>query len=305
MQTFLGLRRLVELSQKKKSGGITEKDAEEVFTERLGFTGFQQQWKSYDAYTNYDDYNKKTPTSKPLLEALAVWYFNKAQHTQVYDARRSALLIIDIQYDFCPPTGSLAVNDGVAVIPVINHLRRSRQWHTIALTQDWHPQNHISFQINHKEDPKAQLFTPYTLSNGHVQVLWPAHCVQGSDGAKFHNQLIRENTDHIVQKGMCVEVDSYSGFYDNDHKTASQLAPILKKHRITDVFVAGLAYDYCVGYSALDAHSEGFRTFVVEDGTRGVAPESTKDMIKKLGEKNIKIIKSSEVPENGLFPLEK
>jgi len=137
-------------------------------------------------------------------------------------------------------------------------------------------------------------------------MMWPDHCIQGSEGAKFHKDLkVNEKTDSIVQKGTNLQVDSYSGFYDNDHKSASQLGPILKKHKITDVYVTGLAYDYCVGYSALDAHGEGFRTFVVEDACRGVAPESIAQMVKKLNESNVKIIQSSEIPSNGLFPLDK
>jgi len=281
---------------------VTDKEVEEVFIQRLGSTeAYKRLMESFNAYTNVDNENQKISTSKPILELLADWYFGKVQYTQAYQEKRSALLIIDVQYDFCPPSGSLAVAEGVATIPVINDLRKRVHWHTIALTQDWHPQNHISFQINHKEDPSAQLFTPYKLKNGNMQVLWPAHCVQESNGAKFHHQLVREPTDKIVRKGMSVEVDSYSGFYDNDHKTKSKLSDILKANGVTDVVVVGLAYDYCVGFSALDAHDDGFRVTVVEDATRGVAPDSTKDMIAKLKAKKIAIVKSKDVPDNGIF----
>jgi len=145
--------------------------------------------------------------------------------------RKSALLIIDVQNDFIPPKGSLAVNDGDAVIPVINELRKRVSFDLIALTQDWHPKNHISFQENHKDDPKAKLFTPYVLENGQTQVLWPVHCVQESEGAKLSKSLVVNKTDKIVKKGMNPMVDSYSGFYDNDHKVKSELEDILKKGR--------------------------------------------------------------------------
>jgi len=219
--------------------------------------------------------------------------------------RRAALLIIDVQYDFLPPTGSLAVTKGTEVIPVINNLRERIKWAHVVLTQDWHPPGHCSFCSTWRSKG-AEIFTLFKLPSGAQQMMWPDHCVQGSEGAKFHKDLkIDSKNDSIVQKGTNLHVDSYSGFYDNDHKTASQLTPILRKHKITDVYVTGIAYDYCVGYSALDAHGEGFRTYVVEDATRGVAPESIAQMVKKLQDNNVKIIKSTDIPDSGFFPLEK
>jgi len=216
------------------------------------------------------------------------------------NTRKSGLIIVDVQNDFLPPNGSLAVNDGTAVIPVINELRKRVHFDCIALTQDWHPQNHVSFCINHK-DEGAQLFTPFTLPNGQQQMMWPSHCVQESEGSKFNENLNIQPTDKIIRKGMDPMVDSYSGFYDNDHKTKSKLEDTLKKAGITDVYVTGIAYDYCVGYSALDSQAAGFRTYVVEDATRGVAESSVKSMIEQLNKAGVKIINSNTIPDSGLM----
>jgi len=188
------------------------------------------------------------------------------------------------------------------VIPVINKLRQRVKFDIVAHTQDWHSADHISFHVNHKDDPKAKLFTPYQLPNGSFQVMWPAHCVVGSDGAKFHKDLTLLPSDKIVKKGTNKDVDSYSGFFDNDHKKQTELASILKQNGVTDVWVTGLAYDYCVGYSALDASGEGFRVAVVEDATRGVAPDTIKVMKEKLAATGITIIQSKDVPLSGLLP---
>jgi len=215
--------------------------------------------------------------------------------------RRAALLIIDVQNDFLPPTGSLAVKRGTEVVPVINELRKKVKWSHIVLTQDWHPKGHCSFCSTHQAKG-AEVFTLWKLESGHMQMMWPDHCVQGSEGAKFHKDLVvDEKNDSIVQKGTHHKVDSYSGFFDNDHKSQSNLSSILKEHGITDVYLAGIAYDYCVGYSALDAVGEGFATFVVEDGCRGVAQDTIDQMIERLKKGGVKIIQSSEIPESGLF----
>jgi len=215
--------------------------------------------------------------------------------------RKSALLIIDVQNDFCPPSGSLAVNEGTAVIPIINALRKRVAFGLIAHTQDFHPADHVSFFDNHKDDPEAKLFAPLRLPSGAMQMMWPAHCVQGTPGTEFHKDLVFGPSDKIVQKGMNPQVDSYSGFFDNDHKTKSELAKILKENNVTDVFVTGLAYDYCVGYSALDAKSEGFTVFVVEDACRGVAPDSIKAMREQLGKAGVRLVQSKDVPDAGLI----
>jgi len=126
-------------------------------------------------------------------------------------------------------------------------------------------------------------------------MMWPDHCVQGSDGAKFHHDLKREPTDIVVQKGTNLNIDSYSGFFDNDSKAKTDLADQLRRQGITHIYVAGLAYDYCVGFSALDGVKEGFKTYFIEDGARGVAPDTTADMKKRLQVEGVHLIQSSEV----------
>eukprot|EP00457_Paulinella_chromatophora_P009400 gb/GEZN01009467.1/.p1 GENE.gb/GEZN01009467.1/~~gb/GEZN01009467.1/.p1 ORF type:complete len:299 (-),score=51.16 gb/GEZN01009467.1/:392-1288(-) len=207
--------------------------------------------------------------------------------------KRVALLIIDVQNDFMPPKGSLAVGGGLDIIPIINKLRKSVAWDHIALTQDWHVKDHVSF---HSNNNGSTLFQPHKLPSGEMQVMWPDHCVQGSQGAEFHKDLVVEKTDSVVKKGMKQHVDSYSGFFDNDKKTKSSLSDDLKKHGITDVFCVGVAYDYCVGSSALDAVSEGFSVYMVEDAVRGVAPDSTKAMRESLIKHKVQLIESKDVP---------
>lgn len=209
---------------------------------------------------------------------------------------RPALVIVDVQNDFCPPSGSLAVADGEKIIPTVNWLRTAVGWASVALSLDWHPENHVSFLANHADDPEAKLFQPHRLPNGQLQVMWPAHCVQNSDGAKLHPALHTKPEDLIVLKGKDPNVDSYSAFYDNDHKTKSDLEDLLLEHHITDVFVTGLAYDYCVGSTALDARAAGFRVWVVEDCSRGVAPETTELMRARLRLGGVNIVHSQDIP---------
>eukprot|EP00456_Euglypha_rotunda_P074522 TRINITY_DN682_c0_g1_i12.p1 TRINITY_DN682_c0_g1~~TRINITY_DN682_c0_g1_i12.p1 ORF type:complete len:409 (-),score=65.32 TRINITY_DN682_c0_g1_i12:23-1249(-) len=187
---------------------------------------------------------------------------------------KTALLIIDVQYDFCPTDGALAVPHGLTIIPVINKLRRRVPWALIALSQDWHPENHISFFVNNKDNPEAKLFEVLRLPDGREQMMWPAHCIQNEKGAEFHHELHVNHTDKIVKKGTRHDVDSYSAFYDNDHKTKSELSDILKKAGITDVVITGLAYDYCVAYTALDAVKEIGRAVQQECRDRSRMPSS-------------------------------
>jgi len=210
---------------------------------------------------------------------------------------KSALLIIDMQNDFIPPTGSLAVAEGDKIVPLINRLRKDVKWDLIALTQDFHPKDHCSFSSN---NPGSKLFTEFKLPSGQMQMMWPAHCVQGTPGTEFSSELLIDHkTDKIVQKGMNRLVDSYSGFFDNDHKVKSTMEDTLKAAGITDVFCTGLAYDYCVGSSALDAKNAGFNVYLVEDLTRGVAPDSTQTMKDRLIKAGVKIINSADIPPTG------
>lgn len=172
-----------------------------------------------------------------------------------------ALLLIDIQNDFCSG-GSLAVKNGEQVVPIANNLMKAFQ-HIIA-TQDWHPSNHKSFAVNH---PGKNLFQMIDL-NGLQQVLWPAHCVQDSVGAEFHPEL--DPVPTVFCKGEDPEVDSYSGFFDNGKRNKTQLDKYLQDMGITDLFVMGLATDYCVKFTVLDALELGYKVNVVAAGCRAV-----------------------------------
>ncbi len=178
-------------------------------------------------------------------------------------AERSALLIVDVQNDFCPG-GALGVPDGDAVVGPINRL--SRRFRHVVATQDWHPADHVSFATN------AAGHRPYeTIEvDGITQVLWPEHCVQGSAGAAFHPGLALEPVNLILRKGCHSRLDSYSALYENDQKTPTGLEGWLRVLGVERLFITGLATDYCVYYSALDALRLGFEVVVVEDAVRGV-----------------------------------
>jgi nicotinamidase/pyrazinamidase len=173
-----------------------------------------------------------------------------------------ALLLIDLQYDFCPG-GALAVAHGDETIPVANRL--IPKFTTIVATQDWHPPDHGSFAKNHGRQP-------YEVGElaGLPQVLWPAHCVQGTRGAELHRKLDRNLITEIFRKGTDPQIDSYSGFFDNGHRKSTGLGDWLKIRGVTDLVILGLATDYCVKFTALDARQLGFNVSVVTDGCRGV-----------------------------------
>ena len=173
------------------------------------------------------------------------------------------LLIIDVQNDFCPG-GALAVGDGHAVVPVINRL--AERFDHVALTQDWHPPGHGSFASSH---PGSAPFETIAMPYG-PQTLWPDHCVQGTNGAAFHAQLVTDRAQFIVRKGFRRAIDSYSAFYENDRRTPTGLAGYLRERGFKRIFLAGLATDYCVHYSAVDARREGFDAVVVESGCRAI-----------------------------------
>lgn len=164
-------------------------------------------------------------------------------------AQRDALILIDIQNDFMPPNGSLAVKDGRAVIPVANQMMAN--FELVVATQDWHPPNHSSFASN---DPKG---------------IWPDHCVQGTPGAEFASGLDVSRAK-VFKKGVDVAVDSYSGFYDNDHRTSTGMGEWLQAQGVTAVHLVGVATDYCVKFTALDAIKLGFATHLYLAGVRGV-----------------------------------
>jgi nicotinamidase/pyrazinamidase len=180
------------------------------------------------------------------------------------------LLIIDVQNDFCPG-GALAVADGDAVVPVINRL--SERFGHVAVTQDWHPPGHSSFASAH---PGAVPFANISMPYGQ-QTLWPDHCVRGTTGAAFHPQLVTERAELVIRKGFRSEIDSYSAFYENDRRTPTGLAGYLRERGIKRIFLAGLATDFCVHYSAVDARRLGFDTVLVEAGCRAIDLEGSLD----------------------------
>lgn len=175
----------------------------------------------------------------------------------------TALIVIDIQNDFCPG-GALAVAGGDAIIPRVNGLMA--EYPVVVLTQDWHPARHSSFASNH---PGKAAFDSVMMPYGQ-QTLWPDHCVQGSDGAQFHPALRSDPADMIIRKGFRPEIDSYSAFFENDRATPTGLDGYLRTRGVTAVTFVGLATDYCVAYSALDAARLGYDATVLLDACRGI-----------------------------------
>lgn len=174
-----------------------------------------------------------------------------------------ALILIDIQYDFLPG-GALAAPDGDAVVPVANRLMD--EFELVVASQDWHPSDHLSFASQHPGKNPGETID----LDGVDQVLWPDHCVQGSRGAELHRGLRADRITHIVRKGVDRRVDSYSAFFDNARKRATGLADYLREKGVSEVFLVGIATDYCIKFSALDACSLGFETAVYQQGCRGI-----------------------------------
>ncbi|MVT65404.1 bifunctional nicotinamidase/pyrazinamidase [Bradyrhizobium pachyrhizi] len=201
----------------------------------------------------------------------------------------AALLVIDVQNCFLPG-GSLAVKDGERVVPVINRIAKS--FANVVMTQDWHTPGHISFASTHSG---KKPFETVDLAYG-KQVLWPDHCVQGTDGASLSKELAIPQAELIIRKGFHKDVDSYSAFTEADGKTTTGLAAYLKARNVERVFVAGLATDFCVAWTALDARKAGFETYVVEDACRGIDTQGSLakawDDMAKAG---VKRIQSSDI----------
>ena len=178
------------------------------------------------------------------------------------------LLVVDVQNDFCPG-GALAVPEGDAVVPLVNRL--ARQFQHVILTQDWHPPGHSSFASTH---PGRQPFETIRADYGD-QVLWPDHCVQGTHGAAFHPELDIPTAELVLRKGFRRDIDSYSAFAENDKRTRTGLAGYLRERGFERIFLAGLATDFCVFWSALDARAEGFDVAVIEDACRAIDLEGS------------------------------
>jgi nicotinamidase/pyrazinamidase len=181
---------------------------------------------------------------------------------------RDVLLVVDVQNDFCPG-GNLPVPNGDEVVPIVNRLG-SRFAHVV-LTQDWHPHGHQSFASSH---PGRKPFETITLPYGE-QVLWPDHCVQGTTGAEFHGRLQVPHAELVLRKGYHRTIDSYSAFFENDRTTPTGLSGYLRERGLKRLFVAGLALDFCVRYSAEDAHRAGFGVVVIDDACRAIDVEGS------------------------------
>jgi len=195
-----------------------------------------------------------------------------------------ALVLIDVQNDFLPG-GALAVPDGDEILPVVAEL--SQKFDNIVLTQDWHPADHKSFASAHEgKAPFEMTAMPYG-----DQVLWPDHCIQGSHGAEFRlTDATLQKAQIVIRKGFRPEVDSYSAFLENDQTTPTGLAGYMKERGLTRAVFAGLALDFCVGFSAIDAVKLGFEAVVVLDGCRGIAAESIEERLTQMREAGVQIV---------------
>lgn len=194
------------------------------------------------------------------------------------------LIVVDVQRDFCPG-GRLAVDRGDEIVSPINDLMS--EFDNVVLTQDWHPADHASFAGNH---PGAE---PYSLTQMEYgpQVLWPTHCVIGSEGAMFHPDLDVRLADSVIRKGFRREIDSYSTFFENDYITPTGLAGYLRERALEDLYFVGLAYDFCVAWSSVDAARLGFRVSVIEDLTRAIDLNGSKEAARaSMREAGVKLI---------------
>ena len=201
-----------------------------------------------------------------------------------------ALLIVDVQNDFCPG-GALPVAEGDRVIPVINRIQR--QFKLVVATQDWHPADHGSFAANHEGKQPGDVIDLHGLE----QILWPVHCVQNTPGAAFHADLDRSRITRVFQKGTDPGIDSYSGLFDNARRKSTGLGEYLKERGAADIYICGLATDYCVKFTALDAVELGFVTHVIEDACRGVnlKPNDVVEAIAEMYKKGVEVIHSGEM----------
>jgi nicotinamidase/pyrazinamidase len=207
----------------------------------------------------------------------------------VLNSATDALLVIDLQNDFCPG-GALAVEGGDAIVPLVNSL--AQHFEHVVLTQDWHPAAHISFASAHAG---AQPYTTIAAPYG-PQALWPDHCVQNTAGAAFHAALSVPHAELILRKGFRTNIDSYSAFLENDHETPTGLAGYLRERGLKRLFLCGLAYDFCVRFSAIDGTALDFECLVIEDVTRAVnLPGSVRATDQAFEEAGVRRINSGDL----------
>jgi nicotinamidase/pyrazinamidase len=208
---------------------------------------------------------------------------------------KNALILVDIQNDFCPG-GSLAVPAGDAIVPLANNLQT--HFDLVIATQDWHPRDHMSFATN---QPGHQVGEVIDVK-GLPQVLWPAHCIQDSAGASFHPALLTSRIDKIIHKGADSTIDSYSAFFDNAHLRSTGLADYLRDHGVKSIYLMGLATDYCVKYSCLDAVGLGFDVHLILDACRGIGLQAGDIVgaIEEMRRAGVKIINSHDIVDKSI-----
>ena len=221
--------------------------------------------------------------------AVAAFGASAVVHAAIKPGDSDALLVIDVQNCFIPG-GALAVKQGDAIVPVINKLAKA--FANVVVTQDWHTADHVSFASQHQG---KKPFETVKLKYG-TQVLWPDHCVQGTDGAALHKDLSIPHAQLVIRKGFHKDTDSYSAFLEADRKTSTGLAGYLKARGIKRVYLAGLATDFCVAWSALDARKAGFQAGVIEDACRGIDLNgSLAKAWAEMGKAGVRRLKSTEI----------
>lgn len=204
--------------------------------------------------------------------------------------KNTALIIVDVQNDFVS-NGALEVKDGNSVIPIINKIQG--KFDLVIATQDWHPKKHKSFASQHKDNNIGD----FVNLGGVNQILWPNHCVENTFGSELVSELNKEKIEKIVQKGNNPNIDSYSGFFENDKKTQTELDYFLKQNGIKTIYVCGLATDYCVKFTAIDGANLGYKTFLVQDACKGVniSPNDSELAIAEMKENEVEIVNSSYI----------
>jgi nicotinamidase/pyrazinamidase len=202
----------------------------------------------------------------------------------------NALILVDLQNDFVPG-GALAVPESDEIVPLINEIQP--RFDLVVATQDWHPPDHGSFAANH---PGRKVYEMIDLA-GLPQVLWPVHCVQGTPGAELVRSLDTSRIARVFQKGTDRAIDSYSGFFDNGHRKSTGLGQYLRERGVTDVYVCGLATDFCVKFTSLDAKQLGFETSLIEDASRGVnvKPGDVARAVEEMRQAGVRIIRAAEL----------
>ena len=201
----------------------------------------------------------------------------------------TALVLIDIQNDFCPG-GALAVDQGDEIVEISNKIQE--QFKIKIITQDWHPSTHKSFASNHEgKEPLSTVEMFYGQ-----QVLWPNHCIQGTEGSKFHSKLITDSADLIIRKGFRPEIDSYSAFFENDQKTPTGLDGYLKSRGVNKIYLCGLALDFCVYFSAIDGAELGYKVNVIQDACRAIDLDgSLEKSLNDMKSKGVKLLSTSDL----------